>query len=141
MLNFQIQLPQLLALAVANFLLGWLWYSPVAPWFQTWAKAAGMNPDPKKMSKKDKERMPMLFTGAILSSFAISFVLQVLVRSLNAQSFGQGALIGAVVWLGQVMPVLLGTLWEGRKEVLVGINAANYLFVGAIFGGVLAVWH
>jgi len=141
MLNFQIQVPQLLALAVANFLLGWLWYSPVAPWFKAWAKAAGLPTDPKKLSKKERERMPILFGGAIVSSFAISFVLQVLVRSLNAQSFGQGAAIGALAWLGLVVPVLLGTLWEGRKETLVFINAGNYLFIGLVFGGTLAVWH
>jgi UDP-N-acetylmuramyl pentapeptide phosphotransferase/UDP-N-acetylglucosamine-1-phosphate transferase len=141
MLSFQIQLPQLVAFAVANFLLGWLWYSPIAPWFKAWAKAAGLPTDPKKLSKKEKERMPVLFGGAIISSFAISAVLQILVRSLNAQSFGQGACIGALAWAGFVVPVLLGTLWEGRKEALLAINAGNYLFLGIVFGGVLAVWR
>jgi hypothetical protein len=141
MLSWTLQIPQFLALALANFMLGWLWYSPVAPWFKAWCKGAGVNPDPKKMSKADKARMPYLFAGAIVSSLALSFVLQVLVRSLGAQSFGAGALVGLTLWAGLVVPVLLGTLWEGRKGVVVGINAGNYLFVCTVFGGLLGAWR
>lgn len=141
MLNFQIQLPQLFALAVLNFLMGWLWYSPVAPWFTAWAKAAGLPTDPKKLSKKEKERMPVLFGGAAFSSFAISFGLQVLVRNLHIESFGNGACLGGVVWLCQIIPFGLGTLWEGRKGTVVAINLGNYLFINTIFCGILAVWR
>jgi hypothetical protein len=141
MLNWSLQIPQFLVLALANFMLGWLWYSPVAPWFKAWAKGAGVNPDPKRMSKADKARMPYLFAGAIVSSFALSLVLQVMVRNLGAQGFGAGALIGLILWAGLVVPVLLGTLWEGRKGVVVGINAGNYLFVCLLFGGLLGVWR
>lgn len=141
MLSFQIQLPQLFAIAVANFMMGWLWYSPIAPWFKAWVKAAGLPSDPKKLSKKERERMPQLFGGAIISSFALSFMLQLLVRNLHAESFGQGALLGLLLWAGQVIPVSLGTLWEGRKGVIVGIAIANYLVINALFGGILAVWR
>lgn len=141
MLVFQLQWPQFFAIAVANFLLGWLWYSPVAPWFKAWAKAAGLNPDPKKMSKAEKERMPLLFGGAILSSFLLSYGLQVLVHSINAQGFGSGALLGLLLWTLLPVPVLLGSLWEGRKTVLVQINLGNYLFICVVFSGILAAWR
>ncbi|MEQ1758344.1 MAG: DUF1761 domain-containing protein [Vicinamibacterales bacterium] len=135
------QIPQFLALAFANFILGWLWYSPAAPWFKTWVKGTGLNPDPAKMSDADKARMPFLFGGAIVSSVALSYVLQVVVRSLNAETAGQGASIGLALWAGLVLPVLLGTLWEGRKAVVVAINAGNYLVVCTVFAGILAVWR
>ncbi len=141
MINFTLQVPQFLALAAANFVLGWLWYSPVAPWFKAWATAAGLNRDPSKMSEADRKRMPFLFGGALLSSLALSLALQLLVRSLGAQTFAQGAVIGLLLWAGQVLPVCLGTLWEGRKSVIVAINLGNYLVVNACFGGVLAVWR
>lgn len=139
--SYAIQIPQLLAIAVANFLLSWLWYSPVAPWFSAWAKAAKVNPDPKKMSKADKERMPMLFTGAIVSSFLISGVLQLMVHNLQAASFLQGARVGFFLTLGAVVPASLGTLWEGRHGYLPAINIANYFVTLSLFGGILAVWH
>ena len=141
MTDFHIQLPQFFTLALANFFMGWLWYSPVAPWFKAWVKAAGLPSDPSKMSKEAKKAMPLLFGGAIFSSFALSFALQFFVRSLHAETFGVGAVIGVMLWLGMVLPVLLGTLWEGRKGVLVRINLGNYLVVNAVFGGVLAIWR
>lgn len=141
MLAFTLQIPQLLVILLANFLLGWLWYSPALPFMKPWAKALGIKPDPKKMSKADKARMPYLFAGALISSLALSFALQVLVRSLNATTFGAGAVIGLLLWVGQIIPYGLGTLWEGRKSVVVGINVGNYLVANVIFGGILAVWR
>ncbi len=141
MLNWTLQIPQFLTLALANFILGWLWYSPAAPWFKAWVGGIGLNPDPTKMSEADKARMPYLFGGALVSSLALSCVLQVVVRSLNAQTFGQGALIGLALWAGFVVPVVLGTLWEGRKAVVAAINAGNYLFVCTVFAGILAAWR
>lgn len=137
--SYALQIPQLLALA--NFLLSWLWYSPVAPWFNAWAKAAKLNPDPKKMSKADKARMPMLFAGGIVSSFLISGVLQLLVRNLQAASFLEGARVGFFLALGAVVPSALGSLWEGRHGFLAGLTIANYFFILCLFGGVLAVWR
>lgn len=139
--DLSVQLPQFFAIAFANFFLGWLWYSPVSPWFGTWVKAVGLNPDPKAMSAEDKARLPWLFGGALVSSFALSFVLQVVVRSLGAQGFGDGLGIGLLLFVGLVLPTLLGTLWEGRKAVVVAINLGNYAVVCGLFGGLLAIWR
>ena len=64
-----------------------------------------------------------------------------LVRSLGATTFGAGAVVGLLLWVGQIIPYGLGTLWEGRKPVVIGINVGNYLVANVIFGGILAVWH
>ena len=84
--------------------------------------------------------MPWLFGGALWSSLSLSFVLQVLVRAVGAHSLLQGAALGLALWGGLCVPVLLGTLWEGRKATVVAINAGNYLFVCLLFPSVLAVW-
>lgn len=140
MLSLSVQIPQLLAIALANFVLGWLWYSPVL-FAKPWAKALGLKLDPKKMSKADKARMPYLFGGAIVSSLLLSFVMQTLVRGLGAQTFMQGALVGLALWLGQIVPYGLGGLWEGRKNVVIGINLGNYFVANLVFAGILAVWR
>ncbi len=140
MLHWTLQWPQFIAVAVANFLLGWLWYSPAAPWFKAWAKAAGLKPD-KGMTKEQQQRLPLLFGGAIVSCLGLSLVLQVLVRSLGAQSFTDGAVLGLALWAGLCVPVTLGSLWEGRKNLLVVLALANYLVICLGFGGVLAIWR
>jgi hypothetical protein len=140
MLNLTLQAPQFLVIALANFMLGWLWYSPLG-FMKPWAKALNLDLNKPEMSAEDKRRMPFLFGGALLSSLALSFVLQVLVRSLNAQDFGQGAVIGLALWGGLIIPYGLGTLWEGRKAVVIAINLGNYLVACVIFAGVLAAWR
>jgi hypothetical protein len=139
MLRFDINIVQLLVIALANFFLGWLWYSPLL-FAKPWSKALGMDMS-KPMSEEAKKKMPLLFGGAIVSSFALSFALQVLVHSLGAQDFASGALLGGLLWLGVSLPVLLGTLWEGRKGLVVAINLGNYGVSAIVFSGILAAWH
>jgi hypothetical protein len=139
MIKFDINLGQFFAIAIVNFFLGWMWYSPLL-FAKPWMKALSMTPA-RMMTKEAKAKMPMLFAGAIISSFAFSFVLQVLVRSLGAQDFMQGAVIGVLAWLGFALTSSLGTLWEGRSAIVLQINNGLFIFSYAIFGGILAAWH
>jgi hypothetical protein len=139
MLKFDLALAPFFAIAVANFLFSWLWYSPLL-FAKPWAKALGIKMD-RKMTEAEKKKMPLLFTGAIASSFALSFALQVLVRSVGAAEFGQGACLGGVCWLGFALTGSLGTLWEGRKAMVLLVNNGLFLLTYAVFGGILAIWH
>jgi hypothetical protein len=139
MLKFDLNLAPLFAVAVANFLLSWLWYSPLL-FAKPWAKALGLDIE-KGMTEEDKKRMPMLFASGIFSSFALSFALQVLIYSLGASTLGQGALIGALAWFGFALTGSLGTLWEGRKPTVLLVNNGLFFVSYAVFGGIIAVWH
>jgi hypothetical protein len=139
MINFEINLSQFFVIALINFFFGWAWYSPLL-FAKPWMKALKINPE-RMMSKESKEKMPKLFAGAIISTFAFSFVLQVLVHSMGAQDFVHGAMIGVLAWLGFALTSSLGTLWEGRSAIVVVINNGLFIVSYAIFGGLLAVWH
>ena len=139
MLKFEISYGPLLAIALANFILSWAWYSPLL-FAKPWAKALGIKMD-RKMTEAEKKKMPLLFGGAIFSSFALSFVLQVLVKNTGVISFGQGACLGGICWLGFALTHSLGTLWEGRSHVVILVNNGLFFLTYAIFGGILAVWH
>jgi hypothetical protein len=130
-----------LVVAVANFLLSWLYYSPGAPWFKAWQKGVGADPDKKGPSDEDRKAMPRLMIGALIATLLFSFGLQVLVRGLGATDFGTGAALGALVWLAFVLSHSLNTQFEGRKPVVLAINNAYYLVAYALFGGILAVWR
>ena len=140
MLKLELNLTQFFVIALANFILGWLWYSPLL-FVKPWMKALGLDPNKREMSQKDKERMPMLFAGAIISSLALSFALQVLVHSVGAADFMQGAVLGLLLWLGFALTTSLGTLWEGRSGIVIQINNGNYLVSYVLFAGILAAWH
>jgi hypothetical protein len=68
------------------------------------------------------------------------YAMMVLVHSLNASSFLQGAVIGLFVWAGYALTHSLNTLWEGRKAIVLVINNGLFLLTYAAFGGILAVW-
>src|ERR1035437_3753439 len=115
MLHFEVSLLPLIVIAVVNFLFSWIWYSPAAPWFKTWQKGVGQPVGKLEMSDEEKKMLPILMAGALFSSFAISYVFQVIVRSVGAVDFLPGLVIGVVIWLGFALTHSLNTLFEGRK--------------------------
>ena len=141
MIDFSISPLPFIAVALANFVLSRLYYSPVCPWFRTWQKNAGVDPNKTQMIKKDKEAMPRLMGGAVVATLLFSYGLQVVVHSVKAVDFGAGALIGLVVWLAFVVTHSLNTQFEGRKPVVLLINNCLYLVIYAVGAGVVAVWR
>ncbi len=140
MLDFSLSLWPFLAIGFANFILSWLYYSPAAPWFKVWAKNVGMDLGKTEMTEEDKKMMPFLMGGAVLSSFLLSYGLQVLVHSVKATDFVSGAVVGLVLWGAFALTHSLNTMFEGRKPIVLVINHGHYLVTYAVFGGILAVW-
>ncbi len=138
MLHFDIPWIQLLAVAFANFILSWLWFSPVL-FGKPFMKVLGI-PEGHQMTEAEKKKMPLLMANGLFCSLLLSGALQVLCRSLGAVNFVQGALVGILVWAGFALTGSLGTLWEGRSITLVYISNGLYLFSYTVFGGIIAVW-
>jgi hypothetical protein len=140
MLHFELSLIPFLVIAVANFILSWLYYSPVAPWFKIWQKGVGVEPGKTTMTPEEQKMMPFLFGGAFLSTFLLSYGLQIVVHSVGAKDFLSGAMVGVVVWAAFSVTHSLSTLFEGRKPQVLLINTVLYLVTYAGFGGLVAVW-
>ncbi len=138
MLNFSLSFIPFIVLTAVNFVVSWLWYSPLL-FAKPWMKALGTE-SKHTMSETEKKQMPFLFASGLLSSALMVYVMMVLVQSLNASSFLQGAVIGLVVWAGYALTHSLNTLWEGRKAVVLVINNGLFLLTYMVFGGVLAIW-
>lgn len=140
MLDFSVSWLPLVVVALANFVVSWLYYSPAAPWFKTWAKNVGMDLGKTEMTDDEKKMFPVLMGGAVLSSFLLAYGLQVLVNSVKASDFFTGACLGLTVWAAFALTHSLNTMFEGRKPVVIVINHGAYLVTYAVFGGLLAVW-
>jgi hypothetical protein len=135
--HFEVVALPLIVVAVANFLLSWLWYSP-ALFFKPWAKALGNSG--KEPTEADRKAMPFLMLSGLVASFILSYGLQVVVHSVGATSFLGGLLVGVVVWAAFALTHSLNTLFEGRKPVVLAINNGLFLLTYAVFGGIVAVW-
>ena len=71
MINFEISILPLILIAVLNFFISWIYYSPITPWFKTWCQVVGVSPE-KEFTAEDKKRMPFLMGGAVIGSFLLS---------------------------------------------------------------------
>ena len=139
MLDFQVSVLPLVAVAAANFILSWLWYSPLL-FMKPWARALGFE-GKTEMTDQEKKAMPFLFLNGVAASLILAYGLQVVVHSIGAATFAEGVLIGAVLWAGFALTQSLNTLWEGRKPVVLVINNGLFLLTYALFGGLVAVWR
>jgi hypothetical protein len=139
MLQFSVSPLPLIVVALVNFFLSWLWYSPVL-FLKPWATALGTY-GKKEMTEAEKKAMPFLFLSGFLASLILSYGLQVVVHSLSAEGFAAGALVGIVVWATFALTHSLNTLWEGRKPIVLVINNGLFLLSYAVFGGLVAVWR
>lgn len=141
MVDFSISWLPLVVVAVANFVLSWLYYSPMVPWFKAWQVGVGVDPNKKEMTEQEKKEFPGIMIGALVSTFALAWGLQVLVHSLRITDFVSGAVFGLVAWVTFALTHSLNTRFEGRKVSVLIINNVLYLITYAVYGGVLAVWR
>ena len=120
-------------------IIGFLWYSP-ALFGNAWMKAGNMNM--KDMDKAKKKGMGKLYFLAFIGALLMAFVLAYFVRYLTVYTFFEGMEVGEYIWLGFIVPVLLGSiLWEGKSVKYYLINVLYWLVNLAVMGGILAIWQ
>lgn len=129
--------------AVANMIVGFLWYGPL--FGKPWSKLMGWGEmTPEKMVEIQKKARPAYiatFIGALLMSYVMAHA--VIFGSTYTGTFGViGGMTAAFwYWLGIVVPVTMGTVfWDGKPWKLWFINAGYYLVVMLIMGAVLGGW-
>jgi len=138
MLDFHVSWLPLVALSLGNFILSWLWYSPML-FAKPWMKALGTDPQ-HRMSEAEKNHMPFLFLSGLAASVIVVYGMMVLINSVGASGFAQGAIVGLVVWAGFALTHSMNTLWEGRTIIVLVINNGLFLLTYAVYGGILAIW-
>ena len=125
----------ILVSAVILWLLGALWYSP-ALFAKPWMAMVKLDP-----AQKNSKSMIVGMISSFVLDIVLAFVLDHVIQWSGADTFGLGALIGFIMWLGFIAaPALPQGIYEGRPFKLFAINT-GYMLVGLmILGGVQAVW-
>lgn len=140
MIDFSISWGPFLTIAVANFFGSWIYYSPMVPWFKSWQRGIGMDPNVKTMTDDQKKAMPRLMVGAVVATSVFAYGLMILVNSLGLDTFQEGMTVGLVAWVAFAISHSLNTQFEGRSPKVLVINNVWYLITYTVFGGILAVW-
>ncbi|MGB8029454.1 MAG: DUF1761 domain-containing protein [Terracidiphilus sp.] len=120
--------------AVIEWLLGALWYGLI--FRKSWMAMAGFSETNKP--KNGALGMVSSFIACLLLTYVIAHV----VGWARAATFARGAQLGIVCWLGILAPPLFTQhIFENRRANLFAINAAYWLLVMAIGGGLTAAFH
>jgi hypothetical protein len=121
--------------AVANIIIGMIWYSPKV-FGKQWMHAIGMKIPRSKAEKADRQKEAM--PGYVLSFIAAIVMAYVISVLLVTKTPGEGVLLGFWVWLGFVATVNLApVLWEKKSWRWYYISAGHYLISLVIMGAII----
>jgi len=122
--------------ALIQWILGAVWYSP-ALFAKPWMAMLGITPDPSK-----RKSMVFGMIASFIGSLILSFVLLHTILWSGVSTWGSGAFIGFINWLGFIAaPNFAQGIYEQRPVKLFLINSGYWLVGMLITGGLLAVWR
>lgn len=138
MLDFDVNWLAVLAAAIASFVIGSLWYSPVL-FSRAWQREA-------KLSDEDIQggNMPMLFgTTFVLAAVAAILFAAAVRHGLGPEpELGDTLIFGLVVGAGWVATTFAtGYLFERRSFTLWLINAGYNVVLFLVFALIIGLWH
>jgi hypothetical protein len=117
-----------------------LWYSPVL-FARPWIRLMGRSEEEMRAAV-DKKALPHMYLAVFLCGFLIAFVMAGIFFRYGTRSALDGAMLGALCWLGFAAPTSYATaLFSLQPRALWLINSAYNLVSFAIAGAILAVWH
>lgn len=125
----------ILVVAIFNFALGALWYSPVL-FAKPFMAAIGKSEEELRQGSSN-----MMYLYQFIASLITSYILAHFVDFAMADTFWTGIQTGIWAWLGFVAAThIAGVVFEGRNIKLYLIYVGYQLVAIAISGGILAVW-
>ncbi len=125
----QINYTALLITVVANFILGFLWYTPL--FGKAWAKENGFDTSVKPASGELAKGMIIMIIGNFLMAFVFAHNMAAWSFVPDMKDAGTASIIlnaAIFTWLGFYVPVDLGAVaWERKSWKLFFINTGYHL--------------
>ncbi len=127
-----------LAAAVAVFVLGWLWYSPLL-FYKPWMRLRGLDP----VAAMAGAKMP---AGRLVIEFArclvLAYVIAILVTELHLVRLIGAVHFGVFVWIGFPVLILTGSvLWENTPWKVAAIHAGDWLVKLLTISIIVFLWR
>jgi hypothetical protein len=124
--------------AIAVFVLGWLWYSPLL-FFKPWMRLRGLDPDAAMAGAK-------IPGGKLLIEFGrcvvLAYVIARLVVLLGVSSWLGAVHFGLSVWIGFPVVLLTGSvIWDNVPWKVAAIHAGDWLVKLLVLPIILSVWR
>jgi hypothetical protein len=136
--SFSINYPAVVVAAVAAFVIGMVWYSPVL-FARQWMAAQGYTPE--KMAAM-RQGMAKTYAVSFLCFLVTAWVMAVLTDRLGVGTPLGGVKLGGLVWLGFAATIgLMANLYSDKPRAAYFIDAGYQLVYLVVTGVILAVWR
>ncbi|HVH31601.1 MAG TPA: DUF1761 domain-containing protein [bacterium] len=124
--------------AVAVFVLGWLWYSPLL-FYKPWMRLRGKDPAAAMAGAK----MPV---GKLLIELVrcliLAYVIACFVALLGVSGWLRAVQFGLFVWIGFPVILLTGSvLWDDVPWKVAAIHAGDWLVKMLVIPIIVSSWH
>ncbi len=124
--------------ALATFLIGALWYSPLL-FAKQWMKAHGYSEE--KLKEMQKSALPA-YLVSLASYFVMAYVLAVFIVNMNITGAGDGMTVGFLAWLGFAATIgLTANMFSEKKIATYYIDASYQLVYLLAMGAILGAWR
>lgn len=141
---YQINLWAVLIATVAGYLIGWAWYSKIL-WQKPWMEARG--DDGSSWNEEGKKEMPRIMFYGFLNTFAMAFVLAVVLFLASADTLVESLQIALLMAFGFAVTIKFNELlytaapphWGRRAQTLFFIDS-GYLIVFYLVSATILWW-
>lgn len=118
---------------VTAMVVGGIWYGPL--FSKSWMGYIG------KTREELQAQGSLGYLVALLGAFVTAIVMTYVTQWALADGFGEGALVGIVMWAGFTLSTLVtGAVFEGRPWGLIMINSGNSLLTFLLVGGIVSAF-
>ena len=134
MLSFSVNWLAVIVSAIANMIIGAIWYGVLA---EPWLEGIG-----KTREWANENQRPTDYIIALVNSILMAFFLANVMAWAGVSGFGGGLLMGLFMWLGFTgFSFAANHAFEGRSMKLWAVNAGIYLVGLMVMGIILGLWH
>ncbi len=127
-----------LTAAIASFILGGLWYSPLL-FGKLWIKLNNISK--ADMAKAKKKGMAASYFATFIYLLITAFVLSLFINFAEAATIAEALEVAFWLWLGFIATnTLSSVLWEGKSFKLYLLKNAHELISLLIMAAIIAAW-
>jgi Protein of unknown function (DUF1761) len=127
-----------LVAAVAVFVLGWLWYSPLL-FYKPWMRLRGLDP----VAAMAGGKMPGgKLAIELVRCLVLAYVIALLVAFLGLHNWMAAVHVGLMLWIGFPVVLLTGSvLWDNVPWKVAAIHAGDWLVKMLVIPTILTLWR
>ncbi len=138
MLIFSVNSPSVIVCALIIIITGAIWYSRVL-FGNMWMKYLGITMNDIEFSNIS---MVKSYSITIVSAFFTSYIISIIINTLEVNDFLTGCLVGLLLWVAYTFSrELKNYSWNDKPFGLILIDSGYELLCSALIGGIIAIWN